>query len=63
MNNLFNHFNLTLKFLLIKNKGFFGTIIGYISVYGYDYKKVTEDGFFQGYNSVVWTVILLQVNL
>ena len=41
--------------------GFFGTIIGYISVYTYDYKAVTENGFFQGYNSVVWTVIALQV--
>lgn len=43
--------------------GFFGTIIGYISVYTYDYTPVTEKGFFQGYNSVVWTVIALQVNL
>jgi UDP-sugar transporter A1/2/3 len=40
--------------------GFFGTIIGYISVYTYDYKPVMSDGFFQGYNSVVWTVISLQ---
>jgi hypothetical protein len=39
--------------------GFFG----YISVYTYDYTPVTEKGFFQGYNSVVWTVIALQVNL
>jgi solute carrier family 35 (UDP-sugar transporter), member A1/2/3 len=43
--------------------GFFGTIIGYISVYTYDYTPVTEKGFFQGYNSIVWTVIALQVNL
>ena len=41
--------------------GFFGTIIGYISVYTYDYTPVTEKGFFQGYNSIVWTVIALQV--
>lgn len=40
--------------------GFFGTIIGYISVYTYDYKAVSENGFFQGYNSIVWTVIILQ---
>jgi len=39
--------------------GFFG----YISVYTYDYTPVTEKGFFQGYNSVVCTVIALQVNL
>ncbi len=39
--------------------GFFG----YISVYTYDYTPVTEKGFFQGYNSVVWTAIALQVNL
>lgn len=40
--------------------GFFGTIIGYISVYTYDYQKVTDKGFFQGYNNIVWTVICLQ---
>ncbi|RNA29522.1 UDP-N-acetylglucosamine transporter [Brachionus plicatilis] len=40
--------------------GFFGTIIGYISVYIYDFKAVTDNGFFQGYNSIVWTVIALQ---
>lgn len=40
--------------------GFFGTIIGYVSVYTYDYTKVTEKGFFQGYNNIVWTVICLQ---
>jgi UDP-sugar transporter A1/2/3 len=40
--------------------GFFGTIIGYISVYTYDHTKVTEKGFFQGYNNIVWTVISLQ---
>ncbi|CAF0732032.1 unnamed protein product [Brachionus calyciflorus] len=40
--------------------GFFGTIIGYISVYTYDYKAVSQGGFFQGYNSIVWTVIALQ---
>lgn len=40
--------------------GFFGTIIGYISVYTYDYQKVTDKGFFQGYNNIVWTVISLQ---
>jgi len=41
--------------------GFFGTLIGLISVYTYDYKAVTKDGFFQGYNSIVWIVISLQV--
>lgn len=42
--------------------GFFGTIIGYISVYCYDYVAVVDKGFFQGYNSIVWTVIALQVS-
>lgn len=40
--------------------GFFGTIIGYISVYTYDFEKVSDKGFFQGYNNIVWTVISLQ---
>lgn len=40
--------------------GFFGTIIGTISVYAYDGAKVEVKGFFQGYNNIVWTVISLQ---
>jgi len=40
--------------------GFFGTIIGLFGVYTTDYSKVQEHGFFQGYNSVVWGVIVLQ---
>ena len=43
--------------------GFFGTIIGTFSVYVYDYTAVMSHGFFQGYNSIVWTVIVLQVSL
>jgi solute carrier family 35 (UDP-sugar transporter), member A1/2/3 len=41
--------------------GFFGTIIGFFSVYSYDYVAVTKDGFFQGYNTTVWVVVALQV--
>ncbi len=44
----------------IKFQGFFGTIIGLFGVYTTDYTKVTEDGFFQGYNTIVWIVIALQ---
>jgi UDP-sugar transporter A1/2/3 len=29
-------------------------------VYTTDFTKVTEDGFFQGYNTIVWIVIALQ---
>ncbi len=40
--------------------GFFGTLIGLFGVYTTDYAKVTEGGFFQGYNTVVWIVVALQ---
>lgn len=40
--------------------GFFSAIIGTFSVYTYDLKNVLKGGFFQGYNSIVWTVIILQ---
>jgi hypothetical protein len=32
-----------------------------IGVFTADYSKVIEDGFFQGYNNTVWTVVSLQV--
>jgi solute carrier family 35 (UDP-sugar transporter), member A1/2/3 len=41
--------------------GFYGTFIGLFGVFTTDYTKVTEHGFFQGYNTIVWIVILLQV--
>jgi UDP-sugar transporter A1/2/3 len=41
--------------------GFFGTIIGLVSVYTYDFKSVTNGGFFQGYNGIVWSVVFMHV--
>merc|ERR1712176_1361144 len=40
--------------------GTFGAIMGFIGCLGKDYIKIQEAGFVQGYNSLVWTVILLQ---
>ena len=42
--------------------GIFSSIIGFLSVYVFDYTQVLDNGFFQGYNFVVWTIILLQVS-
>jgi len=39
----------------------FGTIFGLIIVYIFDYEAVMEKGFFQGYTTVVWLVVFLQV--
>jgi hypothetical protein len=39
----------------------FGTFFGLVIVVLFDYKAVMEKGFFQGYTTVVWLVILLQV--
>lgn len=34
--------------------------IGLMTTFSYDYQEVSEKGFFFGYNSIVWSVILLQ---
>ena len=41
--------------------GILGFFFGLVAVFVTDYNKVMKDGFFQGYNMVVWTVIGLQV--
>ena len=40
--------------------GFFGTVLGLIGVYLNDWEKVHEGGFLQGYDSLTWTVVVLQ---
>jgi UDP-sugar transporter A1/2/3 len=39
----------------------FGTIFGLAIVICFDYKAVMDKGFFQGYSTIVWIVIFLQV--
>uniref|UniRef100_A0A915Q4G5 UDP-N-acetylglucosamine transporter n=1 Tax=Setaria digitata TaxID=48799 RepID=A0A915Q4G5_9BILA len=39
---------------------FFSIFGGFFMVWFYDFEKVNELGFFQGYNSLIWTVVLLQ---
>ena len=41
--------------------GILGFFFGLVAVFVTDYNKVMKDGFFQGYNIIVWTVIGLQV--
>lgn len=40
--------------------GIFGVIIAFISVYTYDLNQVLEEGFFQGYSSIVWLAVGVQ---
>lgn len=40
--------------------GFFGVLIAFVSVYTYDYQLVKQNGFFYGYNSLVWLVVAVQ---
>ncbi len=40
----------------------FGSIFGLVIVFCFDYKAVMEKGFFQGYSTIVWMVVFLQVN-
>lgn len=40
--------------------GLWGTLFGVLTAYVYDYGTIMENGFFQGYNSLVWTVIGIQ---
>jgi UDP-sugar transporter A1/2/3 len=39
----------------------FGTLFGLVIVFIFDYNAVMEKGFFQGYTTVVWIVVFLQV--
>ncbi|MCP9264257.1 UDP-N-acetylglucosamine transporter [Dirofilaria immitis] len=39
---------------------FFSIFGGFFMVWFYDFKQVNEYGFFQGYNSIIWIVVLLQ---
>ncbi|XP_019357222.1 PREDICTED: UDP-N-acetylglucosamine transporter isoform X1 [Gavialis gangeticus] len=40
--------------------GFFGSIFGLMGVYIYDGELISKNGFFQGYNKLTWTVVVLQ---
>jgi UDP-sugar transporter A1/2/3 len=40
--------------------GLWGAMFGVLTAYVYDYGTIMADGFFQGYNSLVWTVIVIQ---
>ena len=40
--------------------GFFGFLFALAGTYMYDGRAVMETGFFQGYTSIVWTVVILQ---
>nr|XP_033772118.1 UDP-N-acetylglucosamine transporter [Geotrypetes seraphini]XP_033772119.1 UDP-N-acetylglucosamine transporter [Geotrypetes seraphini]XP_033772120.1 UDP-N-acetylglucosamine transporter [Geotrypetes seraphini]XP_033772121.1 UDP-N-acetylglucosamine transporter [Geotrypetes seraphini] len=40
--------------------GFFGGIFGFLGVYIYDGERVSQNGFFQGYNHFTWIVVALQ---
>ncbi|KAJ8040850.1 UDP-N-acetylglucosamine transporter [Holothuria leucospilota] len=39
---------------------FFGMIFGLVPVFWYNTPSIQENGFFQGYNGITWTVIILQ---
>lgn len=39
----------------------FGLVFGLFGMLAYDGERVRESGMFQGYNSITWTVVALQV--
>lgn len=41
--------------------GMFGLVFGLLGMMAYDGERVRESGMFQGYNTVTWTVVALQV--
>lgn len=41
----------------------FGLVFGVFGMLAYDGERVRESGMFQGYNSITWTVVILQVKL
>lgn len=54
--------SLRLLFLPLAPAGLFGLIFGLIGVFAQDGDKVWEGGILQGYNSVTWVVVILQVH-
>ena len=40
--------------------GFFSCIIGLIGIYFNDFGKIQDGGFFQGYNSYTWSLVMVQ---
>lgn len=46
-----------------KLSGMFGLVFGLFGMLAYDGERVRESGMFQGYNTVTWTVVALQVTL
>lgn len=61
---MFAFFFLTLSSLLSGPlpAGLFGLIFGLIGLFAQDGDKVQENGILQGYNSVTWAVVILQVD-
>lgn len=43
--------------------GMFGLVFGLMGMFAYDGERVLESGMFQGYNTVTWIVVALQVHL
>lgn len=43
--------------------GMFGLVFGLFGMLAYDGERVKESGMFQGYNTVTWAVVALQVTL
>lgn len=41
--------------------GMFGLVFGLSGMLMYDGERVTQSGMFQGYNTVTWAVVALQV--
>ena len=41
----------------------FGLVFGLFGMLAYDGERVRESGMFQGYNTVTWTVVALQVTV
>lgn len=41
----------------------FGLVFGVFGMLAYDGERVRESGMFQGYNTITWTVVILQVKL
>ena len=42
--------------------GLFGLVFGLVGMLGYDGERVMESGMFQGYSSITWVVVALQVD-
>lgn len=56
-------YNANAEFCICVPSGLFSLVFGVFGMLAYDGASVRQSGMFQGYNTITWTVVALQVTL